>query len=219
TACRDTAMNEHLSIPGAVPLSLQKRVDEACDGFEAAWRAGQRPRIEEYLADLPEPDPQEFLRALLALELELRSAGGDKPAPEEYEQRFGDHVELIKVVFAEARSLHDSEWSPGNGEPSTVDEGTLPNQAVPDRSRRYRVCSKLGEGAFGKVYLAHDDVMERPVAIKVPSTRLLASQIAREQFLSEARSVARLQHKGIVCAHDFGEEAGVGCYIVYQFIE
>jgi len=61
--------------------------------------------------------------------------------------------------------------------------------------------------------------MGRQVAIKVPSLRLLASQDARDQFLSEARSVARLQHEGIVRAYDFGLEADGMCYIVYEFIE
>jgi serine/threonine protein kinase len=91
--------------------------------------------------------------------------------------------------------------------------------ALPARIGRYEVRGELGGGTFGKVYLAHDDLMVRPVAIKVPSLRLLASQDARDQFLSEARSVARLQHEGIVRAFDFGQEADGACYIVYEFIE
>ncbi len=37
--------------PNSSSLSLARRVDEACDRFEAAWRAGEPSRIEEYLAD------------------------------------------------------------------------------------------------------------------------------------------------------------------------
>ena len=40
---------------GADSLSLARQVDEVCLRFEAAWQAGQRPRIEEHLADHPEP--------------------------------------------------------------------------------------------------------------------------------------------------------------------
>jgi serine/threonine protein kinase len=208
---------------GFLPLSLARRVDEACDRFEAAWRAGHRPRIEEFLADAPEPERRALLRALLALKIELRSKSGDKPTPAEYEHRFPGHSELIKAVFAEALSLNESGRSPGNGEPGTVDEITpLPSEsppALPDRIGRYKVCGHLGSGKFGDVYLAHDDLMDRRVAIKVPSAWLVASQSAKHQFLSEARSVARLQHEGIVRAYDFGQEADGRCFIVYEFVE
>jgi WD40 repeat protein/serine/threonine protein kinase len=61
--------------------------------------------------------------------------------------------------------------------------------------------------------------MDRQVAIKVPSAKLLASQRARDQFVAEARSVARLQHENIVRAYDFGQEADGQCYIVYEFVD
>jgi serine/threonine protein kinase len=209
--------------PNSTSLSLAKRVDHACDRFEAAWLAGQRPRIEEWLADVPEPDRRELLRALLELEIELRSKGGDKPTPADYEQRWPDQSALIEAVFAEALAVNESGPAPGKGQPSTVDEITPLSpespRAFPDRIGRYRVAGELGGGTFGNVYLAHDHLMDRQVAIKVPSLRLLASQSARDQFLSEARSVARLQHEGIVRAHDFGQEANGSCYIVYEFIE
>src|SRR5262249_43231347 len=91
--------------------------------------------------------------------------------------------------------------------------------AMPDRIGRYKIRSVLGSGYFGDVYLADDDVMDRQVAIKVPSARLLASQNARDQFLSEARSVSQLRHEGIVKAFDFGQEGADKCYIVYEFIK
>jgi serine/threonine protein kinase len=206
--------------PESSPLSLEKRVDDACDRFEAAWRAGQRPRLEEYLADVPRPDQPALLRALLLLKIEFRSEEGDKPTSEEYEQRFPDHLELIKAVFAEALSLNDSAQSVGNGEPSTVDEITpLHSKPPPALPGRYKVCGELGAGAFGKVYLAHDDVVDRQVAIKVPSSWLLATERAREEFRREARSAAQLRHEGIVRVYDCSQEADPTCYIVYEFIE
>src|SRR5262249_55234836 len=50
---------------GSAPLSLQKRVDEVCDRFEEAWKGGQRPHIEDYLAEVPETDRVPLLRELL----------------------------------------------------------------------------------------------------------------------------------------------------------
>src|SRR5262245_21707173 len=84
---------------GSLPLSLEKRVDEACDRFEKAWKEGKGPRIEDYLAEAPEPERVPLLRELLALEIELRCDGGDRPMPEEYHRRFGEHIELIHAVF------------------------------------------------------------------------------------------------------------------------
>src|ERR687886_813491 len=55
----------------SVPLSLDKRVDEACDRFEEAWKEGQGPCIENYLAEAPEPARGVLLRELLALEIDL----------------------------------------------------------------------------------------------------------------------------------------------------
>jgi serine/threonine protein kinase len=218
---------------GSLPLSLAERVDEACDRFEKAWKDGLGPRIEEYLAEVPEPDRVPLFRELLALEIELRSGGPEGPTPEEYRRRFPGHVELIEAVFAQA-SCDGSGRPPDSGEGATTphnppapqsagDAGPPPPSgsppAVPDRISRYRVVRRLGAGTYGDVYLAHDEVMDRPVAIKVPSARLLATERAREEFLREARSVARLQHEGIVRAYDFGQEPDGRCYIVYEFVE
>src|ERR671934_2303918 len=58
-------------------LSLLLRLDEACSRFEAAWKAGQRPRIEEYLAETPDPEHPIFLAELLALEVAYRRRSGE----------------------------------------------------------------------------------------------------------------------------------------------
>ena len=58
-------------------VSLLQRVNEACDRFRTAWKAGQRPRIEDFLAGTAEQERSAYLRELLALELELRSKGGE----------------------------------------------------------------------------------------------------------------------------------------------
>jgi serine/threonine protein kinase len=215
----------------SLSLSRAKRVDESCDRFEAAWKSSSRPSIEDYLAGVAEPDLLALLRALVALEIELRSKGGERPAPDEYERRFPDHRELIQAIFSEAGSVEHGNRDAG--EPSTIDripdvgseveEFGLPASdsppALPERIGRYKICRKLGGGTYGDVFLGQDEVFDRQVAIKVPSHNLLASQNARDQFLSEARSVGRLEHEGIVRALDFGQEAHGRCYIVYQFVD
>jgi serine/threonine protein kinase len=216
----------------SVPISLGKRVDQACDRFEKAWKAGQGPRIEAYVAEVPEPGHTPLLRELLALELELRRNAGERPTPEEYHGRFPEHIELIDAFFANSPGDADSEPPGSSGrattphtpptESSTAASGPpLPSGSPPppDHIGRYKVIRRLGGGAYGDVYLAHDGVMDRQVAVKVPSAKLLATERAREEFLREARNAARLQHEGIVRAYDFGQELDGRCYIVYELVE
>ena len=62
-------------------------LDAAGDRFENAWRRGQRPRIEDFLADVAQPGRAGLLRHLLRLELELRRGRGERPTPREYHAR------------------------------------------------------------------------------------------------------------------------------------
>ena len=91
-----------------------RRLDALCDRFEAAWAAGQRPRIEEELTDTPESERPALLRRLLVLELEVRHGQSEQPTPREYRERFPGYVALVEEVFAEAAIPHD--WrAPGAG--------------------------------------------------------------------------------------------------------
>jgi len=68
----------------------------------------------------------------------------------------------------------------------------------PQRIGRYRIEGVLGHGGFGLVYLAHDEQLSRPVAIKVPHARLVAQAGNADAYLTEARTVAGLDHPSIV---------------------
>jgi serine/threonine protein kinase/tetratricopeptide (TPR) repeat protein len=82
--------------------SLGGRVEAMCDRFEAAWKAGRRPPIEDYLREVPEPGRAALLRALLELELAYRRQHGEGPTPEEYQSRFPEHVAVIETVLGAA---------------------------------------------------------------------------------------------------------------------
>jgi serine/threonine-protein kinase len=73
----------------------------------------------------------------------------------------------------------------------------------------YRVLSKLGEGGMGEVYRAHDERLDRDVAIKVlhESVAQDADRLAR--FEREAKAIAKLDHPNILAIHDFGTDQGV----------
>ena len=62
----------------------------------------------------------------------------------------------------------------------------------------YPIRRKLGEGAFGVVYLCHDDDLDRDVAVKVLRAAALGSEKHSQRFLREAKVVAKMLHGNIV---------------------
>jgi serine/threonine protein kinase/formylglycine-generating enzyme required for sulfatase activity len=93
------------------------------------------------------------------------------------------------------------------------------DDALPGRIGRYRVEKVLGEGGFGRVYLAHDEQLSRPVAIKVPHARLVSQPGEAAAYLTEARTVANLDHPNIVPVYDVGTTEGCPCFVVSKFID
>lgn len=77
----------------------------------------------------------------------------------------------------------------------------------PERFDEHRLGRKLGEGAMGAVYVAHDEVLERDVAVKF-LTGVELSPASRARFFAEARALARLQHPNVVTLHRVGEVEG-----------
>ncbi len=77
----------------------------------------------------------------------------------------------------------------------------------------------LGEGGFGRVYLANDDELDRPVAIKVPNPERISSAQDLEAYLNEAKILARLEHPNIVPVYDAGRTDDGLCYVVSKFLE
>src|SRR5687768_12149700 len=89
----------------------------------------------------------------------------------------------------------------------------------PQRIDRYRVQSVLGKGGFGRVFLAHDDLLQRLVAIKVPHRWLVSRPEDVEAYLAEARNVASLDHPNIVPVHDVGSTADYPLFVVSKYID
>jgi serine/threonine protein kinase len=68
---------------------------------------------------------------------------------------------------------------------------------------RYRLLRRLGRGGMSEVYLAHDELMNREVAVKVVSS---THTDYIQRFQREAEAIGRLQHDHILPAYDFGEQ-------------
>ena len=82
----------------SLPLTVAERIDRVCLDFEAAWKAGRTPRIEDYLGDAQGAERRGLLRELLLLELDYRFQSGQTPAP------FFDSFSLS--VFVDHRSCN-----------------------------------------------------------------------------------------------------------------
>ena len=82
----------------------------------------------------------------------------------------------------------------------------------------YRITDKLGEGGMGVVYLAHDERLDRDVAVKVLHAHIDQDADRLARFEREAKAVAKLDHPNILAIHDFGTDQGV-TYAVTELLE
>lgn len=85
-------------------------------------------------------------------------------------------------------------------------------------SERYRLEAKLGSGGMSTVYLARDEVLDRPVAVKLMHQEMTEHQEQLERFNQEARAVAKLSNPNIVAVIDAGEDGGRP-YIVFEYVQ
>ena len=79
--------------------------------------------------------------------------------------------------------------------------------SVPSVIGKYEVTRQLAQGGMGTLYLAHDPVLNRLVAIKVIRGDF-DDPALRERFVQEAQSVSRLRHPNIVTIFEYGEFGG-----------
>jgi len=80
----------------------------------------------------------------------------------------------------------------------------------------YRLIRFLSQGSMGRVYLAEDTLLERPVAVKFIASGK-PNSTERERFFVEARAIARLQHPNVVAVYRVGEIAGEP-YLISEFV-
>ena len=98
----------------------------------------------------------------------------------------------------------------------------LPDETVTHAAAEHRtlghfeLIDRIGVGAFGEVWTAHDSELDRTVAIKLPRKGQLSAEEA-ESFLREARSAARLNHPNIVAVHEVGK-ANDQLFIVSDYV-
>lgn len=92
------------------------------------------------------------------------------------------------------------------------------NTPAPATIDRFKVLQTLGAGAQGAVYLAHDPVLDRRVAIKTFTGQPLGDMAAQENLMNEARIVSRFKHPHIVPIFEAGQY-DQGVYLVFEYVE
>lgn len=83
---------------------------------------------------------------------------------------------------------------------------------------RYRVIDEIGRGGMAIVWRGYDDVLDRPVAIKVLASGYADDQAFRQRIRREARAAARLSHPHVGTVYDFGESSDGRPYLVMELI-
>jgi serine/threonine protein kinase len=190
-----------------LPLHVLEQIDRICERFEAAWRASERPAIEDYLGHISVPERPALLRELIAVDLDRRRRVGERPQPGDYLGQFPDASDTIEDAFHCVETLGNF---PTTAQPMTALE---PGAQIGD----FKIERRLGAGGMGIVYLARQVSLDRIVALKVLGVSLnREADIAR--FGREAQVVAKLHHPGIATVHFVGQDGQVR-YLAMEYID
>jgi WD40 repeat protein/serine/threonine protein kinase len=209
------------SSPHPLNVRHSREIDRCCDRFESDWSEEPRPNLESYLASVDATAKDDCLSALLELEIELRRNAGETPQPDEYVARFESRQHIVLAVFQHNQS--DGSSAPGSSLRPQETLAETPGSGrffggIPGEFGRYRIDRQIGRGAMGRVFLAEDTVLGRPVALKIPSLTGHGDDKLLERFRREATAAAVLRHTNICPTFDFGEVGGT-YYIAMAWID
>jgi eukaryotic-like serine/threonine-protein kinase len=84
---------------------------------------------------------------------------------------------------------------------------------------RYRLEERIASGGMGDVWRCVDDVLGRTVAVKILLSSLLEEPGFTERFRVEARTMATINHPGVVDIYDYGSDPKAGAYLVMEYVE
>jgi WD40 repeat protein/tRNA A-37 threonylcarbamoyl transferase component Bud32 len=201
-------------------------IDETCDRFEAGWRSGDRPRIEDFLGDKSDSVHRMLFRHLLAVEFACRGVLGEVPEASEYRRRFPAQEGLIDSVCAEftqpskaadAAHLETLHVRTARDQASLARAGGPGPEDFPDIPG-CEILSELGRGGMGVVYKARQIRLNRLCALKMILPGKHTGAEFRTRFLAEAETIARLRHPNVVQIFGLGYYEGRP-YFEMEYIE
>ena len=202
---------------GAEALSRACRIDSVCDRFEAAWKTGQRPRIEDYLGEMAESERSLLVRELILLEVHYRRLAGETCLVREYDGRFQD-LDSVWLAGAIPASHHTSSTPtvPVAPDPAAHALSTpSPSETTfsltagsPDSLGDYEIREVIGESGMGVVYKAWQRSLNRTVALKTIKHGRHLSPVELQRFRAEAEMAADARLNGWALAAERGERSG-----------
>ena len=163
---------------------MQRRIDALLDEADEAVTAG------EWLA------VGEKARAVLAIDVDNEDA-----------QSF---LKMADAAPAGSSIIPgDPERAGDTAKPNSHTQGAVSDPAAPADPEsfaggRYNVLRFLGEGGKKRVFLAHDELLDRDIAFSLIKTEGL-DDVGRERIMREAQAMGRLSHQNIVSIYDIGE--------------
>lgn len=205
---------------------MQENLANICEQYEREWRGDVRPCLSQYLRLVDESVQQELAQALLEVDLRFRIERGESPSRDEYRPAFIDADFDWSMLFEQAMTKAASTQGRANSDTSiSQQEVTQAYQvsrrsepAIPERIGRYRIEHLLGQGHFGVVYSAWDELLQRSVAVKLPRLQPTKNEDQFGRLSGEARLVAGLSHPAIVPIFDCDRLPDGRWLLVYELM-
>ncbi|MFI5184392.1 MAG: serine/threonine protein kinase [Vicinamibacteria bacterium] len=94
-----------------------------------------------------------------------------------------------------------------------------PVKEIQGRIGKYDIIKPLGKGAMGMVYLAHDTILERDVALKVMVAQIADDPELNQRFVREAKAVAKMTHPNVVNVFDLGNHTDGSPFIAMELLK
>ncbi len=219
----DSVGDFSLSIPSAATatsrgesLDVANWIDERCDAFESAWRAGKRPSVNRFLDGFTDRSRQEAALALIEVDAWHRRQQGERPSPTDYAAAFPELAGPLADLLAEdtAPAGRSRNWAHGPGGNGASLATVAPIGAVaaqgggPVRVGNYEILGEIARGGMGVVYKARQRGVNRIVALKMTLAGQLAGEEERARFVGEAEAAGQLDHPHIVPIYEIGEHEG-----------
>jgi serine/threonine protein kinase len=210
-----TDENDHGQAGLSVPAL--EHIDRVCLKFEAAWKEGHKPRIEDYLGAVRGPERNGLLRELLLLDIDYRNGVDESATEAEYRERFAHDLQLVSDVFRQYYSEGFVD-QPAMALDNTRDEPSLAAR-VGETIGPYKLMEQIGEGGMGIVYVAEQYApVRRKVALKIIKPGMdTREMIAR--FEAERQALALMDHPNIAKVLDAGTTRAGRPYFVMELVK
>lgn len=181
-------------------------------GGQPTWHAYSKHVAE--LGDLAQIPPE-----FVAEEYRIRQLWGDRPGHDRFSSAFPQQFPLLPRLLAEIDDELFADGATTSQSDATVSVVSADVDArAPLPWSDYVLQEHIGSGGFGKVYRAIQKSLDRFVAVKALHKSRQRDPQAVDQFVQEARLLARLDHRGIVGVHGLGRYPGGGYFLVLDWI-